>query len=251
MPARYELTAEQWRKLEPFLPGKATDRGRTGTDNRLFVNGCLWVIRSGAMWHHLPERYGPWKRTYNRFRRWAHAGVWEKVFEILLSDSKNRYRMIDSSIVRAHQHATTGRGVKKNSTVGRSRGGLTTKLHLVTDGTGKPVKFQLTAGHTADCTQAESLLEGQTAEAVLADKGYDTDSIVHYVKHCMKAVAVIPPKRNRIVQRLYEKDTYKMRNLIERAFNRFKHWRRIATRYDRCDSIFISSIALAAIAIWA
>lgn len=72
MPARYELTAEQWRKLEPFLPGKATDRGRTGTDNRLFVNGCLWVIRSGAMWHHLPERYGPWKRTYNRFRRWAH-----------------------------------------------------------------------------------------------------------------------------------------------------------------------------------
>lgn len=88
------------------------------------------------------------------------------------------------------------------------------------------------------------MLEGQTAEAVLADKGYDTDGIVHYVKHCMKAVAVIPPKRNRIVQRQYDKDTYKMRNLIERAFNRFKHWRRIATRYDRCDSIFISSIAL-------
>lgn len=135
--------------------------------------------------------------------------------------------------------------------MGRSRGGLTTKIHLVTDGTGKPVKFQLTAGHTADCSQAESLLEGQKAEVVLADKGYDTDGIVHYIKQNMKAAAVIPPKRNRILQRQYDKDTYKMRNLIERAFNQFKHWRRIATRYDRCDSMFISSIALAAIAIWA
>lgn len=113
MVARYELTKEQWQKVEPLLSGKVTDRGRTGGDNRLFVNGCLWVIRSGAMWHHLPERYGPWKRTYNRFRRLAHAGVWEKVFEVLLAESKNTYRLIDSSIVRAHQHATTGRGLKK------------------------------------------------------------------------------------------------------------------------------------------
>ena len=113
MTARYELTASQWKKVENLLPGKSTDRGRTGADNRLFVNGCLWIIRSGAMWHYLPERYGPWKRTYNRFRRWAYAGVWEKVFEVLLADSKNAYRMIDSTVVRAHQQATTGRGVKK------------------------------------------------------------------------------------------------------------------------------------------
>jgi putative transposase len=114
MTARYELTASQWKKVENLLPGKSTDRGRTGADNRLFVNGCLWIIRSGAMWHHLPERYGPWKRTYNRFRRLAYAGVWEEVFEVLLADdSKNAYRMIDSTVVRAHQQATTGRGVKK------------------------------------------------------------------------------------------------------------------------------------------
>ncbi|CAM4451674.1 MAG: hypothetical protein LEGION0398_MBIBDBAK_01459 [Legionellaceae bacterium] len=113
MTARYELRESQWKKVENLLPGKSTDRGRTGADNRLFVNGCLWIIRSGAMWHHLPERYGPWKRTYNRFRRWAYAGVWEKVFEVLLADSTNAYRMIDSTVVRAHQHATTGRGVKK------------------------------------------------------------------------------------------------------------------------------------------
>lgn len=113
MVGRYELTETQWQKVESLIPGKVTDRGQTGKDNRLFVNGCLWIIRSGAMWHHLPAEYGLWKRTYNRFRRWAHAGVWERVFTILLADSKNTYRMIDSSIVRAHQQATTGRGVKK------------------------------------------------------------------------------------------------------------------------------------------
>jgi len=113
MVARYELTEEQWKKVEPLISGKVTDRGQPGKDNRLFVNGCLWIIRSGAMWHHLPAEYGPWKRTYNRFRRWAYAGVWDRVFKLLLADSKNMYRMIDSSIVRAHQQSTTGRGVKK------------------------------------------------------------------------------------------------------------------------------------------
>lgn len=244
----YELTVGQWGKIEPLLPGKVTDRGRTGADNRLFVNGCLWVIRSGALWHHLPERQDPWKRSCHRFRRWAHAGVWKKIFEILLSDSKNTYRMMDSSIVRAHQQATTGRGIK-NTTVGRSRGGLTTKVHLITDGTGRPVKFQLTGGHTPDCIQAEALLEGQQAKTVLADKGYDTDAIIDSVTSCIKAKAMIPPKRNRLIQRPYDKHLYKMRNLIERAFTKLKHWRRIATRYDRCDAIFFSSIALPALAI--
>jgi transposase len=135
--------------------------------------------------------------------------------------------------------------------VGRSRGGLTTKLHCVTDGTGKPLKFQLTSGQVADCLQAKTLLKGQKAKAVLADKGYDTDEIVRFIKRTLKAKAVIPPKRNRKVQRHYDKQLYKARNSIERAFNHLKHWRRIATRYDRCDAMFISSISLACLAIWA
>lgn len=114
-----------------------------------------------------------------------------------------------------------------------------------------PVKLRLTAGNTADCTQAKSLLKGQKATAVLADKGYDTDAIVRFVKRYMKAKAVIPPKSNRKVQRRYDKHIYKARNHIERAFNKLKHWRRIATRYDRCDAMFISSILLASVAIWA
>lgn len=107
---RYELTDAQWARIAPLLPGKVGDPGRSGTDNRLFVNGVLWVLRSGAFWQHLPERYGKWKTVHARFTRWARAGVWEKVFADLTEDRKNEYLMLDSTLVRAHQQATTGRG---------------------------------------------------------------------------------------------------------------------------------------------
>ena len=107
---RYELSEAQWVRISPLLPGKVGDPGRSGHDNRLFVNGVLWVLRSGAFWQHLPERYGKWKTVHARFTRWAKAGVWEKVFAELIKDRDNQYLMLDSTLVRAHQQATTGRG---------------------------------------------------------------------------------------------------------------------------------------------
>jgi transposase len=107
---RYELNEVQWARIEPLLPGKASDPGRTGSDNRLFVNGCLWDLRSGAHWCDLLERYGRWKTVHRRFSRWCHAGVWERVFDTLAADRDNSYLMIDSTIVRAHQQAAAGKG---------------------------------------------------------------------------------------------------------------------------------------------
>jgi len=107
---RYELSNAQWDRIAPLLPGKAGDPGRTGSDNRLFVNACLWVLRSGAHWHDLPERYGKWKMAHKRFTRWAKAGVWERVFEDLSRDRDNLYLMLDSTLVRAHQQAAAGKG---------------------------------------------------------------------------------------------------------------------------------------------
>ena len=109
-PKRYELTQAQWERIAPMLPGKSSDPGRTGADNRLFVNGCLWVLRSGAHWRDLPERYGKWKTLHKRFTRWAKAGVWDEVFASLIKDRDNRYLMLDSTLVRAHQQAATGKG---------------------------------------------------------------------------------------------------------------------------------------------
>lgn len=110
MVKRYELSDAQWQRIEGLLPGKSGDPGRSGVDNRLFVNGVLWVLRSGAHWHDLPERYGKWKSVHTRFSRWAKAGVWERVFKVLTADRKNEYLMIDTTLVRAHQQAATGKG---------------------------------------------------------------------------------------------------------------------------------------------
>lgn len=107
---RYELSEKQWTRIAPLIAGKASDPGRTGADNRLFVNGVLWVIRSGAHWHDLPERYGKYKTVHKRFTRWAKAGVWERIFEDLTSDPDNQYLMLDSTVVRAHQQAASGKG---------------------------------------------------------------------------------------------------------------------------------------------
>jgi transposase len=107
---RYELSQVQWERIAPLLPGKAGDPGRTAADNRLFVNGVLWVLRSGAHWCDLPERYGRWKTAHKRFCRWSKAGVWERVLADLIRDRDNHYLMINSTLVRAHQQAATGKG---------------------------------------------------------------------------------------------------------------------------------------------
>ncbi|QIO49716.1 IS5 family transposase [Rhizobium leguminosarum bv. trifolii] len=106
---RCELNEAQWSRIVPLLPDKSSDPCRTGVDNRTFVNGCLWIVRSGAHWQDLPERYGKWKTVHRQFSRWCHAGVWEQVFDALIADWDNRYLMIDSTIMRAHQQAASGK----------------------------------------------------------------------------------------------------------------------------------------------
>src|ERR1700751_2518356 len=105
--ARFELTDAEWAIIAPLLPS-AQDRPRGGrpTENaRRFLNGIFFVLRTGTPWRDLPERYGPYTSVYNRFNRWAKAGVWGRVFEALARGSPASLRLIDSSIVRAHQHS--------------------------------------------------------------------------------------------------------------------------------------------------
>lgn len=101
---RYELKDADWARLAPLLPGKTGDAGRSAADNRLFVNAVLWIARSGAPWRDLPERFGPWNSVYRRFRRWAQKGVWQRVFEAVQEPDLD-WAMLDSTSVRAHQHA--------------------------------------------------------------------------------------------------------------------------------------------------
>ncbi|MQW88480.1 IS5 family transposase [Sinorhizobium saheli] len=246
---RYELSDAQWARIAALLPGKAGDPGRTGGDNRLFVNGCLWVLRSGAHWRDLPERYGKWKTVHRRFSRWCHAGVWERVFAELTADHDNQYLMLDSTIVRAHQQAASGKRGAKDQALGRSRGGLTTKIHMLADALGRPLRLIVTAGQVGDVTQAEALLEGWSGAAVLADKAYDSNALRETIA-AMKAEAVIPSNRSRKVIIPHDGEVYRHRNRIERCFNRLKHFRRFSTRYDRRTIYFEGFALLAAAMIW-
>ena len=110
---RYELNGNQWKKIEGMLPGRAGWVGVTARDNRQFVNGVLWVLRSGAQWKDLPTGYGNWKSAHKRFTRWARSGIWERIFQTLVKDPDNTYVMIDSTIIRVHQQAVCGKGGTK------------------------------------------------------------------------------------------------------------------------------------------
>jgi len=178
--------------------------------------------------------------------RWAEAGVWNRLFADLVADGKNPYLMLDSTIVRAHQQAATGRkkGAPKTRLWGRSRGGLSTKIHLLANGLGEPIAFRLTAGQAAEYPEALPLLEGRQAEAVLADKGYDSAAIVAKIES-LGAVAVIPSRRCCKVQRQHDRTLYKLRNRIERCFNRLKQFRRLATQYCKHRVCFQATVSLA------
>ncbi len=111
---RQELNDALWDRMAPLLPGKATDLGRTGQDNRLFVEAVLWLARSGAHWRVLPKEFGRWHTVYQRFNRWYRKGVWENLFKALSDDADFEYI---STIVRAHQHSA---GAQKKRSIRRS-----------------------------------------------------------------------------------------------------------------------------------
>jgi transposase len=105
--ARYDLSETEWRMISPLLPNKP--RGVARVDDRRVVNGIFYVLRTGSPWRDLPERYGPYTTVYNRYNRWAKAGVWLRIFETLAAQSPQSLQLIDSSIIRAHQHAAGGK----------------------------------------------------------------------------------------------------------------------------------------------
>ena len=114
--SRLLLHDDQWERIELLLQGKEGDRGRTGADNRRFVEAVLWMARTGAPWRDLPKQFGPWNSVFRRFSRWADKGVWQTVFATLSADADFEEVFLDSTIVRAHQHAA-GASKKRDNKV--------------------------------------------------------------------------------------------------------------------------------------
>src|SRR5690242_1760031 len=107
----YDITEDEWNYIKDRLPGKAGDRGRRAQDNRDFLRAVFWIARTGAPWRALPPAYGKWYSVHKRFIRWAKAGVWQMIFDTVVSssDKKDGCVMLDSTLIRAHQHAAGAR----------------------------------------------------------------------------------------------------------------------------------------------
>jgi transposase len=143
-----------------------------------------------------------------------------------------------------------GRRERRQSGYEPNKGGLNTKIHLAVDAHGLPLRVVITQGTAADCTQAGRLIEGITADHLIADKGYDSDAIVEQAER-QGMTAVIPPRNNRTIPRPYDEDLYKLRHLVENAYLHLKRWRGIATRYAKNSTSFLAAVQIRCIALWA
>lgn len=251
-PDRTLLNDAQWHAIEPHLPAQENSPGRKPAGgNRLFLEAILFLIRTGIPWRDLPKHFGHWNSIYKRLARWAENGILEAVFAILTGGKLDLSEAsVDSTTVRAHQHAAGARKAEGDQAIGRSRGGPTTKIHAVAEAFGRLVHFLLTGGNVNDCTQGSKLLETVPAENVLGDKAYDTNEIVETVEG-NGGNAVIPSKSNRKVIRPLDTERYKNRQKIERLFCWLKHFRRIATRYEKLSRRFANMILVVGIYLWA
>lgn len=159
-------------------------------------------------------------------------------------------QMIDSTSIRAHQQAATVKKGTKDHCLGRPSGGLTTKIHVVVDARGLPIRLGLTAGQAHDAQIADMLLDHLGPGTVLlADKAYDADRIRELIQG-QGATPNIPPKRNRRWKPCFSKHLYRERNLIERFFSKLKYFRRVATRYDKLAIDFLAMVQLASMRLW-
>ncbi|MGW3289788.1 IS5 family transposase [Streptomyces sp. NPDC001002] len=276
------LTDGQRARIEPLLPERTPKRGGRWRDHRQVIDAIGFKYRTGTPWMDLPEQFGSWKVAHNRQRKWAADGTWEKVFTALLAQADAEGDLewvvaVDSAIVRAHQHAAGARpkgapaGEPHDHALGRSRGGLTTKIHLAADSRCQPLAFVITPGQAGDAPAFPQVMArlrvprsvGRprvTPDGVLADKAYSSRVIRSKLRR-RGIRAVIPQPSDQAAHRkrlgsrggrppAFDRDAYKQRNTVERCINKLKQWRGLATRYDKTVTIYLAGLHLAAIYIW-
>ena len=216
---------------------------------RLFIEAILYRIRTGCPWRDLPEYFGNSNSIFKKFNRWSKHSKLLNIFKLLSINADLEWIFIDATHVRAHQHST---GIKDQD-IGRRIGGNSSKIHLAVDSNGNPIAFIISDGTTHDVKIAPdlvTLLDLEQTEILCADKGYDSEPLRSQIK-VTKTKANIPKKSNTKTSNDHmDWYLYKIRHLVENTFARLKHFRGIATRYDKLKRNYENSVALACIFIW-
>ncbi|MFC9643166.1 IS5 family transposase [Streptomyces mirabilis] len=288
---RGDISDAEWVLLKPHLP-KSTGRGRRWKSISLVINGILFRLRTGIPWRDLPERFGKWKTVHDRHRRWSADGTWKRISQAVQAgaDAKGRIdwsmASVDSTMCRAHQHAggarrraaripgrrTRARGHRDDEALGRSRGGLTTKIHLVGEGGLRPLAFLITPGQWGDAPQMIPVLERVRVPRVggghphtrpdhpSADKAYSSRSNRRYLRRRQISHTIPEPQNQQANRRRrgsaggrptgFDQERYARRNEVERLIGKLKIYRAVATRFDKRAFVFQDTVTLAAIRLW-
>lgn len=219
---------------------------------RLRIEAILWVLRTGAPWRDLPPEFGPWQSAYDRFRAWTENGLWKSILQGLGAPAcDDEYLMIDSTAMRVHAHGANPAGGQLAQAMGRSKASLSTKIHMACDALGYPLGFILTGANVSDFDQAQPLLRAhlKAGTHAIMDKGYDSDAIRACVNQ-LGGIAVIALHPSRSQKPAFDEHLYRERHRIENLFQRLKHYRRIATRYEKLHVCFAAMLTLACILVW-
>ncbi|WP_438948606.1 IS5 family transposase [Streptomyces atratus] len=284
--SRGDLTDAQWERLEPLLP-PIPKMGRPPRDRRQVFDGIWWRARTGSPWRDVPERYGPWGTAYAVFRRWQIDATWSRILTKLQvkadADGHIEWEVsVDSTVCRAHQHAagarkkgltirdgrarTAWRPSRNDHGLGRSRGGLTTKIHLAVDASLHVLAAVITAGQRGDAPAFERVMDrirvpraggGRPRTRpgrVLADRAYSSRAIRSYLRK-RQIPHTIPEKRDQAGHRLrrgsaggrppaFDREMYKRRHKVECRFALLKQARGVATRYDKLAVRYEATVQL-------
>ncbi|MFF4782810.1 IS5 family transposase [Streptomyces griseorubiginosus] len=283
---RGDLTNAQWERLKPLLPPVST-KGRRPRDRRQVFDGIWWRVRTGSPWRDVPERYGPWETLHSVFRRWQIGGTWSRILKRLHvkadADGTIEWEVsVDSTVCRAHQHAAGARKRRSGDTdssdgdslatepddhaLGRSRGGLTTKLHLAVAASMQVLAVVVTAGQRADGPLFTEVMDRirvariggghprTRPDHVIADRAYSSRKNRAYLR-TRHIPHTIPEKRDQTGHRLrrgsaggrpptFDRERYKRRHKIECRIGLLKHARGVATRYDKLAVRYEATIQL-------
>ncbi|MFF7751788.1 IS5 family transposase [Streptomyces sp. NPDC007971] len=288
---RGDLSNEEWARLGPCLP-KNVGRGGRWKNHRQVINGILFRLRTGIPWRDLPTRFGKWKTVYDRHRRWSADGTWDRILRAVQTDADAEGRIdwsmvsVDSTVCRAHQHAAVARKQaprnvgkraqpaqhRPDEALGRSRGGLTTKIHLAGEGGLRPLAMLITPGQWGDAPQMIPVLERirvprpasgrprTRPDHLSGDKAYSSRRNRRYLRR-RQIKHTIPERRDQQAHRQrrgscggrpigFDPARYARRNEVERLINRLKIYRAVATRFDRRAYVFHGTVTVAAVRLW-